>query len=126
MGRRRDFSARVWCRARRTGPTVCRWPKLAGLPGPVVARARAVLDHLETRQDTGDAKTDTDGLFEGLPLFAAAQPVAESTAPSQDVIEAAAHAHLAALFKGHDPDQMTPRQALDFVYDLANRLKKTL
>lgn len=100
--------------------------KLAGLPAPVVARARAVLDHLETRQDTGEASTDRDGLFEGLPLFSAAQPVAESSAPSPDAIEAAAHAHLAALFENHDPDQMTPRQALDFVYDLARRFKKTL
>lgn len=97
--------------------------KLAGLPSPVIARARAVLDHLETRQDSGERASSEDGLFEGLPLFSAAKPVATSTEPTPEQIEAAAHAKLSALFKGHDPDQMTPRQALDFVYDLAKQLK---
>jgi len=97
--------------------------KLAGLPASVVARARSVLDHLETRQDSGEKASGDDGLFEGLPLFSAAKPVAASAAPTPEQIEAAAHAKLSALFDGHDPDQMTPRQALDFVYDLASRLK---
>lgn len=97
--------------------------KLAGLPASVVARARSVLDHLETRQDTGDKASGDQGLFEGLPLFSSAKPVAASAAPTPEQIEAACHAKLTALFDGHDPDQMTPRQALDFVYDLANRLK---
>lgn len=97
--------------------------KLAGLPAPVVARARAVLDHLETRQDRGEKPTGPDSLFEGLPLFSAAKPVAATSAPTQEQIDAAAHAKLSALLAGHDPDQMTPRQALDFVYDLAKQLK---
>lgn len=97
--------------------------KLAGLPAPVVARARAVLDHLETRQDQGGKPAGADSLFEGLPLFSAAKPVAATTAPTQEQIDAAAHAKLLALLAGHDPDQMTPRQALDFVYDLAKQLK---
>lgn len=97
--------------------------KLAGLPASVVARARSVLDHLETRQDSGEKASGDDGLFEGLPLFSAAKPVAASAAPTPEQIDDAAHAKLSALFDGHDPDQMTPRQALDFVYDLASRLK---
>lgn len=97
--------------------------KLAGLPAPVVARARSVLDHLETRQDSGEKANGDGGLFEGLPLFSAAKPVAATTAPTQEQIGAAAHAKLSALLAGHDPDQMTPRQALDFVYDLAKQLK---
>ncbi|MFK7792862.1 MAG: DNA mismatch repair protein MutS [Devosiaceae bacterium] len=97
--------------------------KLAGLPAPVVARARAVLDHLETRQDKGEPNADKDGLFEGLPLFSAAKPVASTATPSVEQIDAAARLQLAALFDGNDPDQMTPRQALDFVYDLAKHLK---
>jgi DNA mismatch repair ATPase MutS len=88
-----------------------------------VARARAVLDHLETRQDRGEKPTGPDSLFEGLPLFSAAKPVAAPSAPTQEQIDAAAHAKLSALLAGHDPDQMTPRQALDFVYDLAKQLK---
>lgn len=107
--------------------------KLAGLPEPVVERARSVLDHLERRQDArkhDDSKSEvgkTGGqdadFFEGLPLFAMAKPVAATSAPSQADIDSAARAQLNALLDGHDPDQMTPRQALDFVYDLANRLK---
>lgn len=107
--------------------------KLAGLPAPVVGRARAVLDHLEQRQDarqdsdgqegarTGAA--ENDGLFEGLPLFSASKPVSAPSQPSQEQVETAAQAKLASLFAGHDPDQMTPRQALDFVYDLAKHIK---
>ncbi len=98
--------------------------KLAGLPGDVVARARTVLDHLESRQDQGEAGDGQDGLFEGLPLFSAAQPVATQAEPNNEQIESAANAKLSALLAGHDPDQMTPREALDFVYDLQRRLSK--
>lgn len=101
--------------------------KLAGLPAPVVGRARAVLDHLEQRGDAGKPAAvgtdDGEGLFEGLPLFSASKPVSAPSQPSPEQIEAAAHAKLASLFTGHDPDQMTPRQALDFVYDLAKHIK---
>lgn len=110
--------------------------KLAGLPEPVVGRARAVLDHLEKRQDARqdhDRRRDRkgapagddsgNGLFEGLPLFSASKPVSAPSQPSQEQIEAAAQAKLQSLFSGHDPDQMTPRQALDFVYDLAKHIE---
>lgn len=105
--------------------------KLAGLPAPVVGRARDVLDHLEQRQDArqeGDANGQAvpvanDGLFDGLPLFSASKPVSAPSQPTHEQIESAAQARLASLFAGHDPDQMTPRQALDFVYDLAKHMK---
>ena len=97
--------------------------KLAGLPATVVGRARAVLDHLESRQDGGEPAAGDDRLFEGLPLFASAKPVAARAEPSADEIEAAALARLATLLEGLDPDQMTPRQALELVYDLSSRLK---
>ncbi|MEM6383374.1 MAG: DNA mismatch repair protein MutS [Pseudomonadota bacterium] len=97
--------------------------KLAGLPAPVITRARAVLDHLERRVDGTDGQSDDD-LFEGLPLFAAAKAPAPTAQPSDEHIEAAAKARLAELMAKADPDQMTPRQALDFVYDLAAKLRK--
>jgi DNA mismatch repair protein MutS len=105
--------------------------KLAGLPAPVVGRARDVLDHLEQRQDAGqdgtaNARSEQEtgnGLFDGLPLFSASKPVSAPSQPTQEQVEAAAQAKLASLFAGHDPDQMTPRQALDFVYDLAKHMK---
>ena len=97
--------------------------KLAGLPAGVVARARQVLDHLETRRDQGEGEK-ADTVFEGLPLFAAAPPVAARAEPSPDQVEDAAKTLLASWMAGQDPDQMTPRQALDCLYDLAARLKE--
>ncbi|MBK5912156.1 DNA mismatch repair protein MutS [Rhodothalassium salexigens] len=80
--------------------------KLAGLPPPVIERARQVLAQLEA------SSTGPTALVDDLPLFqamAAAQP-----APQQ---EAAAHPVLDALAKT-DPDSLTPRAALDLLYDL--------
>ena len=76
--------------------------KLAGVPPPVVARAREVLERLE-REAGAPAHLDD------LPLFAATAPgLAESHGPSQ--VEAA----LAEL----DPDGMSPREAMAALYRL--------
>ena len=76
--------------------------KLAGVPAAVVARAREVLERLESQ-------TSSPARLEDLPLFAPSAPaaVAES-APS--VVEAA----LAEL----DVDGMSPREALEALYRL--------
>ena len=77
--------------------------KLAGLPPPVVARAKSVLVKLEAGRDA------TGGLAAGLddlPLFA-----------SQSVEEAAAD-HLAEAVASLDPDALTPREALEALYAL--------
>jgi DNA mismatch repair protein MutS len=76
--------------------------KLAGVPPAVVARAREVLERLETQ-------TSSPARLEDLPLFAPTAPaaVAES-APS--AVEAA----LAEL----DVDGMSPREALEALYRL--------
>ena len=74
--------------------------KLAGVPAPVVARARQVLAKLE-RDPNSPARLDD------LPLFAAAKPP-EPAEPSR--LEAA----LAAV----DPDTLTPREALEALYRL--------
>ena len=71
--------------------------KLAGVPAPVVARARQVLERLETE---GAANT---GLAE-MPLFF------EPAAPEASVLETA----LAAL----DIDGMSPREAMEALYRL--------
>ncbi len=81
--------------------------KLAGLPASVVARARAVLETLErgAREGGGD-------LAEGLPLFAAARatpPAAPVPVPPSPV-----EAALTAI----DPDELTPREALETLYRL--------
>jgi DNA mismatch repair protein MutS len=78
--------------------------KLAGVPAPVVKRAAALLAALERREGR---LTDVAA----LPLFAAVgagEPVAEP--PASDPIRA----RLAAI----ELDGLTPRQALDVLYEL--------
>ncbi|MBN8551428.1 MAG: DNA mismatch repair protein MutS [Caulobacterales bacterium] len=75
--------------------------KLAGVPAPVVARARAVLERLEG-QEAPPARLDD------LPLFAVSVQQAEPPRPSP----------LEALLDEVEPDDLTPREALDWLYRL--------
>jgi DNA mismatch repair protein MutS len=81
--------------------------KLAGLPASVIERARLVLAELEAQDRASPARR----LIDDLPLFSAAQRPA--TAP-QDHALASLVAALAAL----NPDEMSPREALDALYAL--------
>ena len=78
--------------------------KLAGLPGAVIERARLVLTQLEAVDRASPART----LIDDLPLFAATR-----AAPAPKNKDALAEA-LAAL----NPDEMSPREALDALYAL--------
>jgi DNA mismatch repair protein MutS len=80
---------------------------LAGVPAPVVRRAGQLLKALETR-----AGKLTDAA--SLPLFAARTP------------EPAAEDRLRTAVAALDPDQMSPRDALDAVYALRNLLRSSL
>jgi len=80
--------------------------KLAGLPAPVVARARAILKELEQAERTSPVQR----MIEDLPLFALPQATAPVLPAAPDPVETA----LAAL----DPDAMSPREALDALYRL--------
>ncbi len=78
--------------------------KLAGVPAPVVARAKAVLDKLEK------GRAETGGLAAGLgdlPLFAASAAVEEAEADQ-----------LRARLAATDVDALSPREALDLLYEL--------
>jgi len=90
--------------------------KLAGLPPAVVARAEEVLQRLES----GDQGTSPRDLMEDLPLFSAARPATKPAAPAGPApVEAApVEAALAAL----NPDELTPRQALETLYALRGLL----
>ncbi len=84
--------------------------KLAGIPKPVLHRAKAVLDKLEA------GKAETGGLAAGLgdlPLFAASLAEAEETT---DMLREA----LAAL----DVDSLSPREALEKLYALKAQLEQ--
>ncbi|ETX28730.1 DNA mismatch repair protein MutS [Roseivivax isoporae] len=82
--------------------------QLAGLPPSVVARAKSVLEALEKgERDRAAPKA----LIDELPLFAA---VAEARPAQPAPAASAAEDRLRAL----DPDAMTPREALQALYDL--------
>ncbi|WP_332680979.1 DNA mismatch repair protein MutS [Bosea sp. (in: a-proteobacteria)] len=83
--------------------------KLAGLPPAVVERARAILGELEK----SEREKPVAALVDDLPLFAA--PVRRA-APAP--VPAAGPDELRAALQGLDPDEMTPREALEALYRL--------
>jgi len=87
--------------------------RLAGVPAPVVARAKAVLTKLEaTREATGGIAA---GLGD-LPLFASlrhAEP--EPAGPEHQLADA---------LRDADLDALTPREALDLLYEWKRGLPK--
>ncbi len=80
--------------------------KLAGLPAAVVHRAEEVLKILEQGEQAGSLSR----LADDLPLFAARPeaPAPQAAGPS------AVEQRLAEL----NPDEFTPRKALDLLYEL--------
>lgn len=74
--------------------------KLAGVPGAVVARARSVLNRLEGEKAAAARLDD-------LPLFAVAEP---------EPIHGPSPVELA--LRDVDPDELTPREALEALYRL--------
>jgi DNA mismatch repair protein MutS len=87
--------------------------KLAGLPGAVIERAKLVLAKLEAVDRSAPRG------FEDLPLFAAAPRPAGAPAP-----DAALAAVLTALAALH-PDEISPRDALEALYELKAKAGKT-
>jgi DNA mismatch repair protein MutS len=83
---------------------------IAGLPKPVLARARELLHTLES----GHSLTEKD-THESLPLFAAAKPA--------KLPEIAPYAALAERLAALDVDGITPREALDVLADLKASLR---
>jgi len=86
--------------------------RLAGLPASVVARARDVL----TRLEDADRKNPASSLIDDLPLFQVAVRREEAKKAGSSKVE--------EMLKGLDLDDMTPRQALDALYDLRKQLGK--
>jgi DNA mismatch repair protein MutS len=81
--------------------------KLAGLPPAVVERARLLLAELEKSEREKPVAT----IIDDLPLFAAPlRPAAPARASGPDPLRVA----LAAI----EPDEMTPKQALEALYGL--------
>ena len=83
--------------------------KLAGLPPTVIERAREVLEALESKNRD---QSGTEALIDDLPLFTA--PV--STIP----VTQKGPSPLDIAMKDINPDDMSPREALDALYILRN------
>ncbi|TNE58737.1 MAG: DNA mismatch repair protein MutS [Sphingomonadales bacterium] len=85
--------------------------RLAGVPDQVVRRAKQVLKQLEKNRD------ETGGLAGGLgelPLFAAVTPTEELASDT-----------IADRLNAIDVDALSPREALDLLYELAAQAKET-
>ena len=82
--------------------------QLAGLPKPVIHRARAVLELLEKGEREGSAKPNQ--LIDDLPLFSATpvEPTPQAQGPS------AVDKRLEEIY----PDDLTAKEALDILYEL--------
>jgi DNA mismatch repair protein MutS len=86
--------------------------KLAGLPNAVIERAKLVLAQLEAV----DRASPTRTLIDDLPLFAASARTAPAKTSEQDALAEA----LGVL----NPDEMSPREALEALYALKLRAAK--
>ncbi len=82
--------------------------KLAGLPAAVVARARVVLEALERGEREGSGAQRA--LIDDLPLFAAVPPPPPAPTRRHSVVEKRLEDIL--------PDSLSPREALDLIYEL--------
>jgi DNA mismatch repair protein MutS len=89
--------------------------RLAGLPPPVIARAKAVLAKLEA-QDRGQTAR---ALADDLPLFAVPSRAAAEPAPPSEAEK------LLEAVKALHPDEMSPREALEALYALKAKLPKS-
>ncbi len=83
--------------------------RLAGLPRAATERAQEVLTRLEAEADTG---TKDKALLGGLPLFSATPSTPPTPEPSETDL----------VLKTLDVDALSPRQALDLLYDLKAKL----
>ncbi len=85
--------------------------KLAGLPELVISRARDVLDQLED----AELSTNTAAMIDELPLFSADVAKIEPNASVASDLEVAVREMV--------PDELSPRQALDALYQLKSLLR---
>ncbi len=91
--------------------------KLAGLPGDVIVRARQVLAVLEKNDRTG--RDGENGLDE-LPLFAASRP----RGGVQQVDQPRNPHPVEAALESLNPDELTPKAALETLYKLKQLLRR--
>jgi DNA mismatch repair protein MutS len=82
--------------------------RLAGIPPSAIARASEILENLEQ----GEKSADLKAMFDDLPLFSVSRP--PPTAQPDNPLEKT----IASIV----PDELSPRQALELVYELRKLL----
>ena len=88
--------------------------KLAGLPAPVIDRARILLEKLEQSRE----QAEPAGVLENLPLFAPALSAEQVQDKKKDSPADKLSQEVAEI----DPDSLSPKEALDFIYRLRHIL----
>ena len=88
--------------------------KLAGLPAPVIDRARILLEKLEQSRE----QAEPAGVLESLPLFAPALSAEQVQDNKMDSPADKLSQEVAEI----DPDSLSPKEALDFIYRLRHIL----
>jgi DNA mismatch repair protein MutS len=88
--------------------------RLAGLPTSVVERARVVLESLESGDREGAARPKA--LVDDLPLFSATPAPTPAQVKTSELEGRMADIH---------PDELTPKEALDLIYELKAITKKS-
>jgi DNA mismatch repair protein MutS len=88
--------------------------RLAGLPAAVIERARSVLEALESGEREGAGRQKA--LIDDLPLFRVAPQAAPAKAASRE-------SGVEARLKAVHPDELTPKEALALIYELAEMAK---
>ena len=99
--------------------------KLAGLPAAVIKRAGEVLKTLEATD--GRARGPKAGgatLLDDLPLFAAARPKSHVPGAHSEALTAAAHSEFEIAFAAVNPDELSPKSALETIYRLKSLIQK--
>ncbi|HEV7445647.1 MAG TPA: DNA mismatch repair protein MutS [Steroidobacteraceae bacterium] len=90
--------------------------QLAGVPREVISQARHYLEALESQRDqhNGTASTGPRAAQRELPLFPAAPPAPAKPVPAADPLRVAVEAI--------DPDELSPKAALETLYKLRKLL----
>jgi DNA mismatch repair protein MutS len=100
--------------------------KLAGLPGSVIERARAILRTLESEAaGAGDVpRPVTPGQADGGPQLGLFGPALTATPAALREISPEVLVELVAALRGLDPDELSPRAAHDLLTALAKKLTR--
>ncbi len=112
--------------------------RLAGMPGSVLRQARTTLEALEAQQHAGEAQIDLFGAPDAVDAAVPARPL-DDAAPAQTPPASAGsvsapsgptlspeQASLLASLASLDPDTLTPRAALDALYEFRAQAARIL